>query len=88
MREASRLVAVGTTSTESAARGPTRGEPDIYIYPGCEFRATGAILTNFRLPCASLLLLVCALAGRDFVLAAYRHAVEAGYRFYLTEIAC
>jgi S-adenosylmethionine:tRNA ribosyltransferase-isomerase len=85
MRDASRLVAVGTTSVrtiESAARGPARGETDIYIYPGFEFRATGAMLTNFHLPRSSLLLLVSALAGRDFVLAAYRHAVESRYRFY------
>jgi S-adenosylmethionine:tRNA ribosyltransferase-isomerase len=85
MREASRLVAVGTTSVrtiESAARGQERGETDIYIYPGFEFRATGAMLTNFHLPRSSLLLLVCALAGTDFVLAAYRHAVESNYRFY------
>jgi S-adenosylmethionine:tRNA ribosyltransferase-isomerase len=89
MREASRLVAVGTTSVrtiESAARGTglaaSRGETDLYIYPGFEFRATGAMLTNFHLPRSSLLLLVCALAGKDFVLAAYRHAVEVGYRFY------
>jgi S-adenosylmethionine:tRNA ribosyltransferase-isomerase len=85
MYEATRVVAVGTTSVrtiESAARGQARGETDIYIYPGFEFRATGAMLTNFHLPRSSLLLLVCALAGKDFVLAAYRHAVESNYRFY------
>jgi S-adenosylmethionine:tRNA ribosyltransferase-isomerase len=82
---AARRVAVGTTSVraiESAARGAAHGETDIFIYPGFEFRATGAMLTNFHLPRSSLLLLVCALAGTDFTLAAYRHAVEAGYRFY------
>ncbi len=89
MREAARLIAVGTTSVrtvESAVRRggltASSGETDIYIYPGFEFRATGAMLTNFHLPKSSLLLLVCALAGKDFVLAAYRHAVESGYRFY------
>jgi S-adenosylmethionine:tRNA ribosyltransferase-isomerase len=85
MRAASRRVAVGTTSVrtiESAARFAPRGETDLYIYPGFDFRATGAMLTNFHLPRSSLLLLVCALAGTDFVLAAYRHAVESGYRFY------
>jgi S-adenosylmethionine:tRNA ribosyltransferase-isomerase len=89
MRAASRLVAVGTTSVrtiESAARGPglaaSRGETDLYIYPGFDFRATGVMLTNFHLPRSSLLLLVCALAGKDFILAAYRHAVESAYRFY------
>ncbi len=89
IRAAARLVAVGTTSVrviESAALGgglgPSRGETALYIYPGFEFRATGAMLTNFHLPRSSLLLLVCAFAGKDFVLAAYRHAVESRYQFY------
>jgi S-adenosylmethionine:tRNA ribosyltransferase-isomerase len=58
------------------------GETDLFIRPGFQFQKTGAMLTNFHLPQSSLLMLVCALAGQDFVLAAYRHAVEAGYRFY------
>ncbi len=89
MRAARRLVAVGTTSVRTletlARRGGlvgAEGDTDLFIYPGFEFRATGAMLTNFHLPQSSLLVLVCALAGTDFVLAAYRHAVEAGYRFY------
>lgn len=89
MRAASRLVAAGTTSVralETAVRGKglaaSSGDTDLYIYPGFQFRATGALLTNFHLPCSSLLLLVCAFAGKELVLAAYRHAVEAGYRFY------
>jgi S-adenosylmethionine:tRNA ribosyltransferase-isomerase len=89
MRDAARLVAVGTTSVrtiESAVRrsglAPSSGETDIYVYPGFEFRATGALLTNFHLPKSSLLLLVSALAGKDLVLDAYRHAVESRYRFY------
>ncbi len=89
MRAASRLIAVGTTSMrvlETAARrgGPAAmsGETDIYIYPGFEFRAAGALLTNFHLPRTSLLLLVAAFAGRDLTLAAYRHAVRERYRFY------
>jgi S-adenosylmethionine:tRNA ribosyltransferase-isomerase len=89
MRAARRLVAVGTTSVrtlESAARGQglvaSSGETDLYIYPGFQFQATGAMLTNFHLPRSSLLLLVGALAGPDLVLAAYRHAVESRYRFY------
>ena len=80
------MVAVGTTSVrtvESAARsGELRGETDIFIYPGYEFRCVGAMLTNFHLPRTSLLLLVCAFAGADLALAAYRHAVEQRYRFY------
>jgi S-adenosylmethionine:tRNA ribosyltransferase-isomerase len=80
------VVAVGTTSTrtiESAWRdGALSGETDIFIYPGYEFRRTGALLTNFHLPRTSLLLLVAALAGKDLTLAAYRHAVEQRYRFF------
>lgn len=87
-----RVVAVGTTTVrtlEYAARQstdrrilPGRGEADLFIYPGFEFRVVGALLTNFHLPQSTLLMLVCALAGRETVLAAYRHAVEASYRFY------
>ena len=86
---ARRVVAVGTTSVrtiESAMRTgglrETRGDTDLFIYPGFEFRATGAMLTNFHLPRTSLLLLVCAFAGRELTLAAYRHAVGQRYRFY------
>jgi S-adenosylmethionine:tRNA ribosyltransferase-isomerase len=89
LRAARRLVAVGTTSVrtlESAVRGvglvASSGDTGLYIYPGFRFEATGALLTNFHLPRSSLLLLVCALAGTDLVLAAYRHAVESRYRFY------
>jgi S-adenosylmethionine:tRNA ribosyltransferase-isomerase len=82
---ATRRVAVGTTSVrtiESAVRQGPRGDTELFIYPGFEFRRTGAMLTNFHLPRTSLLLLACAFAGKDFALAAYRHAVEAKYRFY------
>ena len=83
---AQRVVAVGTTTVrtiETAWRADQmRGETDIFLYPGCRFRAVGAMLTNFHLPRTSLLLLVCAFAGTDLALAAYRHAVEARYRFY------
>ncbi len=83
---ARRVVAVGTTSTrtlETAARtGELEGETDIFLYPGVPFLRTGAILTNFHLPRTSLLLLVCAFAGTELMLSAYRHAVEAAYRFY------
>jgi S-adenosylmethionine:tRNA ribosyltransferase-isomerase len=89
MRAASRLVVVGTTSLrtlESAlARGPLEavaGETDLFIRPGYVFRGAGALLTNFHLPRTSLLMLVCAFAGTDLVLGAYRHAVEQEYRFY------
>jgi len=85
-----RIVAVGTTTCralESAAdeQGrvrPMSGPTGLFIYPGHRFKVIDALLTNFHLPRSSLLLLVCAFAGREFVLDAYRHAVEAGYRFY------
>ena len=92
IRAARRVVAVGTTSVrsiESAWRGGDAatvaefsGETDIFLYPGVPFQVTGAMLTNFHLPRSSLLLLVAAFAGREFALAAYRHAVESRYRFY------
>ncbi|MGE5567955.1 MAG: tRNA preQ1(34) S-adenosylmethionine ribosyltransferase-isomerase QueA [Rhodospirillales bacterium] len=89
LRAARRVVAVGTTSVrtiESAVRGAgliaSSGETSLYIYPGFEFRVAGALLTNFHLPRSSLLLLVCAFAGRDLILDAYRHAIASGYRFY------
>jgi S-adenosylmethionine:tRNA ribosyltransferase-isomerase len=89
MRAARRLVAVGTTSVrsvESALRGgemrAVNGETDIFLYPGSRFAGVGAMLTNFHLPRTSLLLLVCAFAGTELTLAAYRHAVEQRYRFY------
>jgi len=83
---ARRVVAVGTTAVrtiETAARtGQSEGETSLFLYPGAGFRKTGAMLTNFHLPGTSLLLLVCAFAGKDLALAAYRHAVEQNYRFY------
>ena len=58
------------------------GEADLFIYPGYQFRVVDALLTNFHLPQSTLLMLVCALGGKDFVMNAYQHAVDAGYRFY------
>ncbi len=83
-----RIVAVGTTVTrvlESAFRGQEprlRGETDLFIYPGFSFRCVGALLTNFHLPGSTLLMLVCAFAGRDLVFQAYQEAMRANYRFY------
>ena len=86
-----RIVAVGTTSTrvlETAVRqGDGRiaagsGLADLYIYPGFDFRAVGALMTNLHLPRSSLLVLVCAFAGREPILAAYTDAIADGYRFY------
>jgi S-adenosylmethionine:tRNA ribosyltransferase-isomerase len=84
IRAAHRVICAGTTSVravESLYLGK-RGETDLFIKPGFEFQRTGAMLTNFHLPESSLLMLVCAFAGRELVLAAYEHAVQAGYRFY------
>ena len=86
LQAADRRVAVGTTSVrtlESWLRsGQPQGDTDLFIYPGFVFRGTGAMLTNFHLPRTSLLLLVCAFAGTEFTLNAYRHAVQHRYRFY------
>jgi len=59
-----------------------KAEAKLFITPGFRFRAVTGLLTNFHLPRSTLLALVCAFAGRENVLAAYRHAVDAGYRFY------
>jgi S-adenosylmethionine:tRNA ribosyltransferase-isomerase len=85
-----RVVAVGTTTTralEWAGRKdgrvePGSGETDLFIHCGHQFHVVNGLLTNFHLPRSSLLMLVCAFAGRERALAAYREAVERGYRFY------
>ncbi len=85
-----RVVAVGTTTTrvlESRADNDGRvqsgaGETDLVIVPGYRFRAANALVTNFHLPRSSLLLLVCAFAGRERVLETYARAIAEGYRFY------
>jgi S-adenosylmethionine:tRNA ribosyltransferase-isomerase len=82
IRAAQRRVAVGTTSVRTLETGRQSGETDIFIYPGYRFNMVDAMLTNFHLPQSSLLILVSAFAGREFVLSAYRHAVETGYRFF------
>ncbi len=84
-----RTVAVGTTTVralESAAIDgelkPFDGETSLFIRPGFRFQAVDVLITNFHLPESSLLMLVCALAGRERILAAYRHAVAQRYRFF------
>lgn len=88
-----RIVAAGTTSLralESAAIAsgpggtlqPTRGETDLFIRPGFAFRVVDRLITNFHLPRSTLLMLVSAFAGHAQVMALYRHAVEARYRFF------
>jgi len=90
--EGRRIVAVGTTAVRTlehcaleAGGGELKahsGVTEIFISPGFEFRLVGALLTNFHLPQSSLLMLVSAFAGRERVLAAYRHAVGERYRFF------
>jgi S-adenosylmethionine:tRNA ribosyltransferase-isomerase len=82
MDRAARVVAVGTTSVRAIESDASSPETDLFIYPGFRFRRTGALLTNFHLPRSSLLVLVCAFAGTDLTLAAYRHAVAQRYRFF------
>ncbi len=89
-RDGGRVVAVGTTvvrtlehaATEGRRVRPGRGSTDLFIRPGFEFRVVDAMITNFHLPRSTLLMLVCAFAGRDSVLQAYRDAVEREYRFF------
>ncbi len=85
-----KVFAVGTTSTraiETAAGKtgrvlPLAGETDLFIYPGYEFKMTDAVITNFHLPGSTLLMLVCAFAGRDLIFKAYRKAMRSGFRFF------
>lgn len=84
-----RVIAVGTTvvrALETASRSgrlsPFCGDTDIFIYPGFEFRTVDTLITNFHLPESTLLMLVCAFAGYDPVMRAYRHAVQQRYRFF------
>jgi S-adenosylmethionine:tRNA ribosyltransferase-isomerase len=90
------IIAVGTTVVRALEDAALRAEESgsqklllggrsdarLFIVPGFRFRVVEGLLTNFHLPRSTLLALVCAFAGREHVLAAYRHAVEAGYRFY------
>jgi S-adenosylmethionine:tRNA ribosyltransferase-isomerase len=90
INRAERIIAVGTTSVrvlESAKRKgkeivPQEGSTDIFIHPPFEFQVVDALLTNFHLPRSTLLMLVSAFAGRDFILRAYEKAIEERYRFF------
>ena len=85
-----RVVAVGTTAARTLEYAASQdgglrameGDADIFIYPGYRYRVVDALLTNFHLPESTLLMLVCAFAGRDFVLKAYEEAVSRNFRFY------
>ena len=88
-RKGGRVVAVGTTvvrTLEAAVKDdlprPYKGETNLFITPGYRFRCVDALLTNFHLSESTLLMLVCAFAGYERVMAAYQHAITEGYRFY------
>jgi S-adenosylmethionine:tRNA ribosyltransferase-isomerase len=90
INDARRIIAVGTTSVraiESASRAGGKvkageGATEMFIYPPYRFRVVDALLTNFHLPRSTLLMLVSAFAGRDFVIRAYEEAIRERYRFY------
>lgn len=91
LQSSRRMVAVGTTTVRTLEHAVRMGSgivssgpaaADIFIYPGFEFRAVKALLTNFHLPQSTLLMLVCAFGGKENVLRAYEHAVAERYRFY------
>ncbi len=85
-----RIIALGTTVTRTLEHAvgedgllcPGQGDTDLFIKPGFRFRMVDALVTNFHLPKSTLLVLVAAFAGRDFILEAYRQAIEHGYRFF------
>ncbi len=88
---ARRVIAVGTTSVRVLETLATRhgrplppgyGDTNIFIYPGYEYKVTDALLTNFHLPQSTLIMLVCAFAGKELIMEAYRQAVEQRYRFF------
>ena len=89
-KEHRRIIAVGTTSTRTLETIMTKygefkscsGNTDIFIYPGYEFKAIDGLITNFHLPKSTLVMLVSALATRDYILNAYKIAVKEKYRFF------
>ena len=86
-----RVIAVGTTSCrvletiaspENGQVQETEGDTKIFIYPGYKFKCIDGLITNFHLPESTLLMLVSALAGKEYVMNAYKKAVEKEYRFF------
>ena len=85
-----KVIAVGTTSIRTLEAGADgtgtisakSGWTDIFIYPGYKFKIVDALITNFHLPKSTLLMLISAFAGRDFILQAYKIAVQEKYRFF------
>lgn len=89
-REGHRVICVGTTSCrvlesiadEKGIVKETEGDTNIFIYPGYKFKCLDCLITNFHLPESTLIMLVSALAGQDFVMKAYNEAVQEKYRFF------
>jgi len=81
-----KVFAVGTTSARSleywAKEGKKEGDNDLFVYPGFEFKVVDHLITNFHLPKSTLMLLVSAFAGKDFIFEAYRQAIDKKYRFF------
>ena len=89
-REGHRVIAIGTTSCrtletvadENGYVKACEGDTGIYIYPGYKFKCLDGLITNFHLPKSTLIMLVSAFAGKDYIMKAYKHAVEEKYRFF------
>ncbi len=90
MNNKTRIVSVGTTTArvlehlmrEKGRIRACHGSTDIFIRPGFEFRCVNALLTNFHLPCSTLIMLACAFGGYDLIMRAYKEAVRERYRFF------
>ncbi len=89
-KEGHRIIAVGTTSCrvlesvadENGMVKEIEGDTSIFIYPGYKFKCIDSLITNFHLPESTLIMLVSALAGKDFIMKAYKEAVDKKYRFF------
>ena len=85
-KNSGKIFAAGTTATRAleaaVSKKEFKGWTDLFIYPGYDFKAVDCLLTNFHLPRSTLLMLVCAFAGRDFITKAYNEAIKNNYRFY------
>ena len=85
VKKAKRVIAVGTTSVRALESYPIKGsagETDLFIYPGFGFKVVDAVITNFHWPRSTLIMLVSAFAGKDFIMQAYQEAIRQEYRFF------
>ncbi len=89
-KDGRRITAIGTTSVRTLEANFSKyscfraehSETDIFIYPGYQFRAVDSMITNFHLPKSTLIMMICAFAGKQLVMEAYQHAIEERYRFF------